>query len=289
MKNLLKIHAPAIAAVALAALPGRAETPADEVETPDERPLPFLHFHAFADVETAYICRGYVWDTRPFSAQYASGEIDMGAFGRLDGYVWTMSAMSSKGHSTSMRNAYNEVDYGIRYAYDIEFTEDWKLTSGAARQWVTNPGVRHGGHSLIDWQAFQALHNPFVTPYWKLRYIQRPYNASYWCLGLKRSFGLTEKLEFTVDFFGDFGDSRHFKRLFGPKPGHEESNYHGGIHALNLVLRLDYALTEYLGIYAFVGQFSLVSQDARDAVGASTAKEAKRDLTYGGIGIKFDF
>ena len=26
-------------------------------------------FNAFADVETAYICRGYIWDTRPYSAQ----------------------------------------------------------------------------------------------------------------------------------------------------------------------------------------------------------------------------
>ena len=26
----------------------------------------WFSFHAFADVETAYICRGYIWDTRPY-------------------------------------------------------------------------------------------------------------------------------------------------------------------------------------------------------------------------------
>lgn len=37
---------------------------------------------AFADVETGYICRGYVWDTRPYSAQYADAVVDFDAFAR---------------------------------------------------------------------------------------------------------------------------------------------------------------------------------------------------------------
>ncbi len=248
-----------------------------------------LHLHAYADIETAYVCRGYVWDSCPYSAQYASGEIDFGAFGSFDAYVWTMSSMTSKGHSTPTRNAYNEIDYGLRYAFDLELCKDWTLTSGAIRQWVTNPGVRHGGHSLIDWQAFQALKNPYLTPYWKLRYIRRPYQAAYWCAGVKRGFALLDDLVFTVDLFGDFGDARHFRHLFGPKPDNPDSNYHGGIHALTLMLRLDYRLAEHFTLYGFVAQYSLVSKDARDAVGASSAEEAKRDLTYGGVGLQFDF
>ena len=42
-------------------------------------------------------------------------------------------------------------------------------------------------------------------------------------------------------------------------------------------------------LFAFVGQFCLVSDDARDAVKAMKTPEARRDLTFGGVGVSFDF
>lgn len=262
---------------------------AQEEDVLVEQSRKWLSLHAFADIETAYVSRGYVWDSRPFSAQYADIEFDLGDYGTLDGYAWSMTALSSRGHSTSMRYAYNEIDYGIRYVYDLELAEDWILASGVCRQWVTNPGVRHGGHSLLDWQAFQRLKNPYLTPYWKMRYIRHPYQATYWCVGAMKSFDIAENLSFTVDFFGDMGNASHFRHLFGPKPHHPESNYHSGIHALNLVLRLDWQATEHIGFYIFAAQYSLVSSDAREAIRAADQKESKCDITYGGIGVKFDF
>lgn len=279
----------ASAILAFCALQGFADVAEEENELASETGRKWWAVHAYADIETAYICRGYVWDSRPFSAQFIDGEINFGSFGRIDGYAWSMSAMSGKGHSTPMRYAYNEVDYGIRYAYDVELAKDWTLVNGVGKQWVTNPGVRHNGHSLIDWQAFQSLRNPYLTPYWKLRYIRRPYQAAYWCVGAFHTFKLTETLSLTADLFGDLGDARHYRHLFGPKPGHEESNYHGGLHALNFMLRLDWQAMEHLSFYAFIAEFCLVSEDARDAVRASNAKEAKCDLTYGGVGVKLDF
>ena len=263
---------------------------------PAEPPAPqspqshkWLSLNAYADVESAYICRGYVWDTRPFSAQYAEGAANLGIAGKVSAYVWSMSAMSGSGHSTDMRYAYNEVDYGLRYAYGIQLADDWTWVNGVGKQWVTNPGVRHGGHSLIDWQAFGSLDNPYATPYWKLRYIRRPYQAAYWCVGLRRGFELAENLTLAVDFFGDLGDARHFAHLFGPKPHNPESDYKCGLHALNLVFTLNYRLMEHVELYTFVGQFSLVSDDARDAVKATHAPEARRDLTYCGAGVRLDF
>lgn len=262
------------------------EDAAAEVEEPSHK---WLSLHAYADIETAYICRGYVWDKRPFSAMFVDGELNLREFGRIDGYAWSMSALSSKGHSTSMRNAFNEVDYGIRYSYDVHIADEWTLVNGVGKQWVTNPGVRHNAHSLIDWQAFQSLRNPYITPYWKLRYIRRPYQAAYWCVGALHTFDLTETLSFTIDFFGDLGDARHFRHLYGPKPSHPQSNYHGGLQSLNLVLRLDWQAMDHLGFYAFVGQLCTVSEDAREAIRATNAEESKCDITYGGVGLKLDF
>ncbi len=251
--------------------------------------LPTFSLNAYADIESAYICRGYVWDKRPYSAQSVEGTIGFWQFGRFDAYIWTMSALSGSGHSTPMRYAYNEIDYGMRYFYDLEIAEDWTLVNGVARQWVTNPGVRHGGHSFIDWWAMQTLKNPYVWPYWRLRYSRRPYQAAYWCIGLKRPFEILEDLTLTVDVFGDMGDSRTLGRLFGPKPDAPGSSYRGGLYALNLVLRLDYRLTDYLGLFAFIGQYDAVMDDVRDALKASSAREATRDFTYGGIGVAVNF
>ena len=208
-----------------------------------------LSFNAFADVETAYICRGYIWDTRPYSAQYAAVDADLEKFGTLEASVWTQSAMSGDGTSSEMnRYAYAEADYLLRYYYDIDIAEGWRLRNGVGRQWVTNPG---------------------------------------YVIGVKRTFEIIDKLTFTIDFSGDLGDRRHYQNLYGPKDGGRD--YRGGLKDLMLVGRLDYAVVEHVDIFAFVGQFCLVSDDARDAVKGMRVPEARRDLTFGGVGVAVEF
>ena len=87
---------------------------------------------------------------------------------------------------------------------------------------------------------------------------------------------------------GEFGDSRHFAAQYGANP-HGNGRYSDGLMALNLLLRLDYAVTENFGIFAFVHQFDVVSSDARAALGASSKPETVKDLTIGGIGVQLNF
>ena len=262
------------------------EAAAAEVSVPGRR---WLSFNASADIETAYICRGYIWDRHPYSAQSATATADLGVFGKPEVTVWTQSATSHRGTSAGMhRYAYAEADYLLRYYYDIDFAEGWRLRNGLGRQWVTNPGYV-GGRTSAEWQALQVLETPWITPYWRLRLIRRPNDEAYWMVGVKRSFELCEGLKFTADLFGDLGDRRHYANLYGPNPGRSSGSWRGGLQALTLVLRLDYALDEHVGLFGFVGQFCLVSDDARDAVKAMDAPEAKRELTFGGVGISVDF
>ena len=246
-------------------------------------------FNAFADVETAYICRGAVYDTRPFSAQYAAAAADLAPFGVVEPSVWTYSAMSSSGQSAEMsRYAYAEVDYLLRYYYDIDIADGWRLRNGVGKQWVTNPGFR-GGRTVVDWQALQVLHTPWLAPYWRLRVIRRPFEETYWVVGMKRSFDILDDLSFTADIFGDVGDRRHMSNLYGDWADAHGRRLHWGLHALNVVLRLDYRLVEHVSLFAFVGQFCVVGNDARDAVKATHGPEFRRDLTFGGVGVSVDF
>ena len=264
---------------------------ADEAEETEKESLEhkWFSFHAFADIETAYVCRGYIWDTRPYSAQYADTVVDFDKFGRAEASVWTYSPMSSSGRSSqTTRYAYAEIDYLLRYYYDIEITDGWRLQNGVGRQWVTNPGFR-GGRTLTDWQALQVLHNPWVTPYWRLRVINKPIKEMFWVVGLKRSFLLMEDLSITFDLSCDIGDNRHYVNLYGPKGGVDGARYRGGIKDFTFITRLDYTLVEHVSLFAFVGQFCLLSSDARDAVKAADGPEMRRDLTFGGVGIAFNF
>lgn len=243
---------------------------------------------AFADVKTAYIARGKVIDSNPYSAQCASGSFLLGDFGRVGAYAWSVSSLTGSGQSGRKRYAYNEVDYNLFYSIGFELDEGWTLKNGVARQWVTLPGYP-GANTICEWQARQALENPYATPYWLLRRSMRPEQWNYWCVGLMRSFDLTENLAFRVDFYGDLGDSRHLMSQYGKMPGKPTSSYRGGLQALNLVLRLDYSVTEYLSVYAFVWQFDVVSSDARSSLDASLAKQSRTDMTVGGVGVAVAF
>jgi len=283
--SLLLATAPCAAEESIAdAISGTEREPAELTEAPGRQ---WFHVSAMADIESAYICRGYIWDARPYSAQEVSGMADFEDFGRFSATAWSMSSLSHSGNSSSQsRYAYAEVDYVLKYSVDVPITDGWRIQNTIIRQWVTNPGYRDS-HTSADWQVMQLLHNPFVTPYWRLRYIHHPRQSAYWCVGARRTFEILEGLDFTIDFFGDLGDHRHYRVLYGPRD--DGSRYHAGLQALNLVFRLDYRLMDHVSVFAFLGEFCVVHREARDALKASSAKEAKRDLTYGGLGVAIDF
>ena len=242
---------------------------------------------AYADIESAYWARGAIVDKRPYSAQFADLSFNLDPFGRVGGYAWSVSSLSKSGQSATRRNAYNEVDYGVYYGYGLELAEDWILDTTVAKKWVTLPGYRPHANTISEWNVSQALKNPYVTPYYLLR---RAYNGQHWCyweVGLTRSWKFLEDFTFTATVFGELGDSRHFAAQYGANP--HGGRYSDGLMALNLMLRLDYAVTEWLGVFAFVHQFDVVSSDARDALDASSAPEALKDLTMGGIGVTVNF
>ena len=246
------------------------------------------HVSAYADIETAYWARGVISDKKPYSAQFIDLSFDLNPFGRIGGYVWTASALATSGQSYTRRNAYNEFDYAVYYGYGLELAEDWTLETTIAKKWVVLPGYRPHVHSFSEWDISQSLKNPYVTPYYLLR---RAYHGQQWCywdVGLTRSWKFIEDFTFTATFFGEFGDSRHFAAQYGANP-HSNGRYSDGLMALNLLLRLDYAVTENFGIFAFVHQFDVVSSDARAALGASSKPETVKDLTIGGIGVQLNF
>jgi len=244
---------------------------------------------AYADVETAYWARGAIVDKNPFSAQYGDLSFDLDPFGRLGGYAWSVSSMSGSGQSAVRRYAYNEIDYAVYYGYEAVLYDGWSLETVLAKKWVTLPGYRPHAHSISEWNVSQALKNPYVTPYYLLRRAVHGQTWCYWDVGLERGWELCDRLKLTARVFGELGDARHFRAQYGDNPNAVDGKYAHGLMALNLLLRLDYQLTDHLGFFVFVHQFDVVCADARDALDASDAPEAIKDLTIGGVGLALTF
>lgn len=247
-----------------------------------------LTFTAFADVESAYWARGAIVDKNPFSAQFVGLDADLGPFGRIGGYAWSVSSMSRKGQSAGRQNFYNEVDYAAYYGYELDVADDWALDTTFGPKWVTLPGYHPHAGTVYEWNLGQALKNPFVTPYYLMRRACYPVDWCYWDVGLNRAWELAEHLTMTVTLFGELGNSRHFLSQYGPHPG-GDGGYSNGLMALNLLVRMDYAVTDWLGLFAFVHQFDVVSGDARDALDADTNPESLKDLTIFGVGFTLKF
>lgn len=249
-----------------------------------------LHGSAYADVETAYWARGAIVNRDPYSAQFAQLSADLDPFGRLGGYAWSVTAFSRGGQSACRQTWYNEVDYGVFYGCALEITEGWKLDTVVAKKWVTLPGYHPHAETISEWNLSQSLENPFVTPYYLLRSaVDGGGKWNYWDVGLVRSWEFLDDFTFTAQIFAELGDSRHLRAQYGANPNSADGSYSSGIMTLNLLLRLDYAITEWFGVFAFVHQFDVVCDDARDALDRSPAPEAIRDLTIGGVGLKFNF
>lgn len=248
-----------------------------------------VHAKAEADVETAYWARGAVVDVNPFSAQSVDLSTDLSPFGYVGGYAWSVSSMSRSGQSATRRNAYNEVDYGVYCGYALALAEGWALDSTVAKKWVTLPGYRPHASSISEWNVSQSLRNPYVTPYYLLRRAVHGQEWCYWDVGLERAWSLTDSLTLTARVFGELGDARHFRAQYGANPNAADGRYSHGLMALNLLLRLDYAVTDWLSVFAFVHQFDVVQADARDALDASSAPETVKDLTIGGVGFTLRF
>lgn len=249
----------------------------------------WLSVNAFADIQSAYWARGVIVDKHPFSAQCLDLSLVDETYGKLEGYAWSVSSLSRRGQGACRRNAYNEVDYGICYAKVFMFSDAWGLGGSVGPKWVTLPGYHPHANTIHEWNVSQWLENPYVTPYYLMRYAYSGQKWCYWDVGLRRSFSVCDRLTFSASAFCEFGDARHFAAQYGTNANRRSGDFSSGLMALNLMLRLDYAITDSFGVYAYYHQFDCVSDDARTTLSRSSAPEAKRDLAIFSVGMSVSF
>jgi len=235
------------------------------------------------DVASAYISRGKVSEDGPIQINDVDLHFGLSDFGRIG--VWYCDYSNLNGDfQDKHRRFMSECDWAAYYGYDWKFAEDWSLDTKIMVEWL----LYYGGHpesspSGYEWRMQQTLKNPYVVPYYKIRYTIDPAEYAYYQIGLKRTFKVCEWLRLIPNVATDFADARGREKRFGPKP--DGMSYGAGILSLIAELTVEVPLRDWCSLHATVGHFDVLDDDGRDAISDSD----KRDLTYGQVGFSLGF
>ena len=242
-----------------------------------------LSVAAFGEVRSSYLTRGAVVNKDPAAILWTKARVNLpyGAYAGI--WTWSVSAFSDSGQTAKRRYAFHENDFAPEYGYVLDIAEGWQLESTVNWKWVDLQGYEGHPEAMREWDFAQALSNPYVTPYYLMRYCVDPTYWGYWDVGVYRRCELCEDISLTPRFYCEFGDGHHFKKQYGLEG-------HGcGLQALNLEFRLAYALTEYLDLYASLLQFVIVDPAARGAFRHSDKVQSVTELTIFTVGVLTKF
>ena len=106
----------------------------------------FITLTASADIRSAYLSRAKVCEARPMSSQLLSGDIHLYPIlvpGRVGIDFWTISSLTHKMDTIHEDRFFQERDFTLRYGYDWDIAEGWRLASDVMSTWVNLPGYRH--------------------------------------------------------------------------------------------------------------------------------------------------
>lgn len=250
---------------------------------------------------TAYHSRARIVENRPMfmtSTRVGWDSRNMGDFGRLGIWNWTVSSLTKKRRDV-YRRPFNEVTYGLFWTYKWDFAhfdEDWKdwgLTTDFVKDWITLNGYRSSYResktdaTISEWRLAQSLDNPYLTPFYLLRRGGHPNDWFYARVGVRRAFKMTDSLTFTTTLHAENGNENLFVRRYGERLG--GGRYRSGLMALNLVFDLAWAATDTLSFYTSVHQFGLADSELRDSCKAKTAANYRSDLTIFYVGMRCRF
>ena len=163
------------------------------------------------------------------------------------------------------------------------------LKSDVTRSWTLYRGFDNGASNrTYSWyQIDQALANPYLVPFYRIRKCFRGNDYLYFKAGVRRRFGIWESLYLTPSVFVEGGSSRNYRRVIGVRPDGER--WSDGVSSVTFRLELGWKFCENFSAFAFVEQYEVVGQAARHAISASSYRCAHNDWTLGGIGCRLRF
>jgi hypothetical protein len=240
------------------------------------------------DVASAYISSsGGLSDTRPVSTLTLGACQNIGTFGFIDGYVWSISALDDKQRDTHGQVFY-KAEGSVHYGYRLPLWEGTQLTTKAGPYcWLPIDYV-HESHSSIGLSVSQRFDNPYVTPYWGGLWLYEPSHKGRVKAGLVKGFSLRDDLTLSVFFQPTWMDHRRYRARYGSAI--EEKTIMGGAVAFVLFgVQLDWKVSDSLKFYAAATQYEVVNRQARRSIRNGGHYYDKCDWPLFRIGVRLAF
>ena len=255
-----------------------------------EKSLGDIELNAQAYVQSAYHSRGKIAEDRPIEANLVTAMMNLDFAGELGLWHWQYHSLTPRRRETADR-LFRESDWAIYYRNSYGIAKDWSLKSEYQQRWFTFPFLHseyRGDCHRVDTEIWGrlTLDNPYLVPSGTIRRGLHRKDYTYFKVGLHRQFEIFEDLSFTPGAYMELADQKTFVQRYGKREG--GGNYRTGPQALNIVLRFDYRLTDWLKLYASVTQFDIVSSQARHNT-SGFGPVAKRDIAYFTVGVSVTY
>ncbi|MBR1587139.1 MAG: hypothetical protein IJ658_02320 [Kiritimatiellae bacterium] len=242
------------------------------------------------EVRSSYVSIGKLMEDRPMQVTNVRAGYDAGDFGRFGIRNWDVSSLTDRRHDIH-RHALYHFEFGPTWEYDLELAEKWKLRSDVTRSWTFYRGFARdyatSNRTYSWWQIDQALVNPYIVPFYRLRKCFHGNDYVYFKAGVRRRFPVWESLYLTPSVFAEGGSYRNYRRVIGMRT--DGARWHSGVSSVTFRLELGWSFSENFSAFAFVEQYEIAGQAARHATSASSNRCAHNDWTLGGIGCRLRF
>lgn len=244
-----------------------------------------LSLRAYSEVGSGYISTsGNISDTRPVAIECVSGDLKLEDYGKIGGYVWTISKLHGKRDDT-YRRAFYEFEMGVWYAYDWVISQNCSIDSTFTPIWDITPGVKSANHVTQELQVTQSLENPFLQPYYSLLYGYAPDHWFRIRMGVRKNFQLFNGVSILPGVETIYSDNRRYEKRYGREP---ESRLEGFSSIISYVtIKWDFA--DNWNIYFRIKQYDLIGRNARAALRSDSAYYSKTDYAIYTLGIGCNF
>ncbi len=239
-----------------------------------------------ADVRSSNISRGSVVNPEPIQSLTVGAEAEIGA-NAIGARMWMCNHLTDA-RDDMMRRAFNELDPYLYGRNRFEIAEDWNVISEFGPCWVLAPEFRdpYRSHTEVEWRVRQTLENPFLTPYYYVRWCVHPTVLPYWMAGVRHEFAPAENLSVTPFFQTDWGSDSMFTAKYGKPP---EGRYGGGLSALTVGARIVWQFHENYSLYMQVEEFALVNEQIRRCNRRRKARNNQNERFVATVGVAFRF
>jgi len=241
------------------------------------------------EVRTTYQSLGKIVEDRPMQITSLRAGWDSGLFGRFGVRNWDVSSLTDR-RSDVHRHALYHTEFGPTWQYDWEIVEDWKLKSDLTRSWTIYRGFEQESSNKTYhwWQIDQSLENPFLVPFYRFRRSIITNDYLYFKIGARRRFAVWKGLSLTPSVFVEGGNARNQKRVFGKNVAGDGWGA-GGAGSVSFRLEASWRFCDECSVFAFVEQYEVVGDDARETNAKSSYLCAHNDWTHGGVGVRLRF